>query len=247
VNDTKLIFGTMPIGNLDDSTYNLIDHIKNVDLIVVENDEGIKDIINHYKLSISGKIISISPKEFIQNGINNDTTGLVNSREKIHKEILEYISLNKTVLCLSDEGSAIVVDPFDAIRQIAISDKIKYKILPGPSAIIDSISYSKLYDGASFSFYGMIFYNKNKNSIYKIIKDSEYPSVLFYHHEIQKIFFKELLNNLGADKEVTILSNLTTNDEFIMDGTLSDIMNFVLTHKVSRATIVISGKKNHVI
>lgn len=242
MSDAKLIFGTMPIGNLDDSTYRLIDYIKNVDLIAVENDEAVKDIINHYKLSINGKIISISPKEFMQNGITNNRTGLVESREKIHKEILENVSLNKTVLCLSDEGSAIVVDPFDTIRQLAISRNIKYKILPGPSAIIDSISYSKLYNGISFSFYGMLFYNKNKTSIYETIKNSEHPSILFYHHEIQDIFFKELKHFVGSDREVTLLSNLTTGKELITDGTINDIIDFVGKNDVRQPTLVISGK-----
>jgi 16S rRNA (cytidine1402-2'-O)-methyltransferase len=242
VSDAKLIFGTMPIGNLDDSTYRLIDYIKNVDLIAAENEEVVRDIINHYNLSVNGKIISISPKQFMQNGITNNRTGLSESREQIHNKILEHVFLNKTVLCLSDEGSAIVVDPFDAIRQFAISRNIKYKILPGPSAIIDSISYSKLYNGISFSFYGMLFYNKNKTSIYETIKNSDHPSVLFYHHEIQDIFFKELKHFIGSDREVTLLSNLTTGKELIVDGTIDDIIGFLGKNDVRQPTLVVSGK-----
>lgn len=242
MNSAKLIFGTMPIGNLDDSTYRLIDHIKNVDLIAVENDEAINNIINHYGLSIIGKVVSISPKEFMQDGITNNRTGLVESREKIHNQIMEHISLNKTVLCLSDEGSAIVVDPFNEIRQLAISKGIPYGVLPGPSSVIESISYSKLYDGSGFSFYGMLFYNPNKLEIYKNIKESKQPSVIFYHHEIQGIFFKELSHFVGDDRQATLISNLTTPQEFILDGTISDIMEFVLNNDVRQPTLVIGGK-----
>ena len=243
MNDAKLIFGTMPIGNLDDLTYRLIDHIKNVDLIAVENDKTVKRIIDYYKLSISGKIISISPRHFMENGITNNRNGLVESQKKVNDEILEHISSNKTVLCLSDEGSAIVVDPFNAIKSLAISNNIKYKILPGPSAIIDSISYSKLYAGSSFSFYGMIFYNKNKINIYKKINDSEYPSILFYHQEIQYIFLKELKHFLGSDRQITLLSNLTTDSELIIDGTIDDIIDFVGKNNVGQPTLIIAGNE----
>lgn len=242
MSDAKLIFGTMPIGNFDDSTYSLINHIAKADIIAVENNETIKQLIEYYRLSIAGQIISISPRSFMQNGITNNKSGLIESFDKINNEILEHISLGKTVLCLSDEGSAIVVDPFDKIRQLAISSNIKYKILPGPSAVIDSVSYSKLYDGTSFSFYGMLFYNKNKINIYDAIKDSDYPSILFYHHEIQDIFLKELSHFVGLERSVTLLSNLTTEKELIIDGTISDIIDFVSKNDVKQPTLVVAGK-----
>ena len=244
MSNAKLIFGTMPIGNFDDSTYNLISHIAKADIIAVENDETIKELIEYYQLSISGQIISISPRSFMQNGVTSDKTGLSNSLDKINNEILEHISLSKTVLCLSDEGSAIVVDPFDSIRQMAISKGVKYKVLPGPSAVIDSLSYSKLYNGKSFAFYGMLFYYEDKKHTYKIIKDSICPSVVFYHHEIQDIFLKELSHFVGSERKATLLSNLTTDKELVVDGTISDIMEFVRKNNVQQPTLVIAGKEN---
>lgn len=243
MNNAKLIFGTMPIGNLKDLTYNLIDYIKTSDILAVENEEFIKEIIDYYRLDFNGKIISFSPKEFMQCGITHNPSGLWQRGDEILNKIFDSISLDKTVLCLSDEGSAIVQDPFDTIRREAITRDIKYRILPGPSSVIDSLCYSKFYNGCSFSFYGMTFYDENKKYIYENIKDSPYVSVLFYHHEIQEIFFKELLHNLGGDREATLLSNITTDREFIMDGTLTDIMNFVLNNNIQQPTLVISGKE----
>jgi 16S rRNA C1402 (ribose-2'-O) methylase RsmI len=242
VNNPKLVFGTMPIGNLDDLTYNLANHIKKAEILAVENEKTIKEIIDRYELNFSGEIISFSPKDFMTNGITHDLKGLKDMVEKIPDEVIKYVFLNKNVLCLSDEGSAIVQDPFDTTRQLAISKGIKYKILPGPSSIIDSLCYSRLYYGQSFSFYGMVFYDKNKKYIYENIKNSQYPSVIFYHHEIQDIFFKELLYHLGAEREITLLSNLTTENEFMMEGKLSNIMDFVLKNTIVQPTLVISGK-----
>jgi 16S rRNA (cytidine1402-2'-O)-methyltransferase len=242
MNKSNLVFGTMPIGNIVDSTYNLIDYIKNSDIIAVENKEPVQEIIDHYNLTIRGKIISISPKNFMTNGMTSDRLGLIESQRVINAEILDYINSGKVVLCLSDEGSPIVVDPFDKIRQLAIQENIKYKVLPGPSSVISSISCSKLYDGESFSFYGMIFYNPKKAEIYKSIKESLCPSVLFYHHEIQDIFFKELAHNVGLDREITLVSNLTTDKEFVLEGTVSDIIDFVSKNHVLQPTLIISGK-----
>jgi 16S rRNA (cytidine1402-2'-O)-methyltransferase len=242
VNDAKLIFGTMPIGDSDDSTYNLIQHIKDVDVVAVENEEKIKELIDYYKVSTDAKIVSISPKNFMDSGLVNDKSGLNNSLKSVHDNIFMSLDLNQSVLCLSDEGSAIVTDPFIYVRQLAIAKGIKYKVLPGPSAVIAAVSYSKLYAGSSFSFYGMLYFDPNKEYIYESIKNSRYTSVVFYHHEIQDAFLNELLSHVGSERKITLVSNVTSKDEIVKDGTLSDIIDFVSKNDVRQPTLVISGK-----
>lgn len=242
MSDAKLIFGTMPIGNLDDATYNLINYIKKSDVIAVENEEFINKLIDHYQISTEAEIISISPKNFMQDGLVENKSGLSNSLKIVVDQILSHIASGKVVLCVSDEGSPIVTDPFIYLRQLAIAAGIKYDVLPGPSAIIAAISHSKLYAGKSFSFYGMVFYDPDKEYIYDSIKESRYSSVLFYHHEIQEKFLKELIDRIGPDRKATLTSDLTSKDQKVLDGTLSDILEFVLKNDVRQPTLVIAGK-----
>jgi 16S rRNA (cytidine1402-2'-O)-methyltransferase len=242
VNDAKLIFGTMPIGDPDDSTYNLIQHINSVDVIAVENEEKIKELLDHYQISTSAKIVSISPKNFMDSGLVSDKPGLNNSLKSVHDDVFMCLDLNQRVLCLSDEGSAIVTDPFIYMRQLAIAKGIRYKVLPGPSAVIAAISYSKLYTGSSFSFYGMLYFDPNKEHIYENIKTNKHTSVVFYHHEIQDEFLSELLSHVGSERKVTLVSNVTSKDEVVTDGTLSDIIDFVSKNDIRQPTLVISGK-----
>lgn len=242
MNKTKLIFGTMPIGNFDDSTYNLIKYIKTADLIVIENEKVIKELTKYFNLSITAKIINMSTKNFLVNGTFINQNEYTENRYNIELEILNNINLNKTVLCLSDAGSAIISDPFDIIRRSAIEKNIKYKVLPGASAIISSLSCSKLYDGGPFHFYGMLFYNTNKINIYELIKNSPYPSVLFYHLEIQDVFLKELSHFIDPNRKITFAGNVTRIDEFIIESNINDIMNFVSKNEIEEATLIISGK-----
>lgn len=228
MSDKSLIFGTMPIGNLEDCTYNLIKNIEAADLIAVESERVIYKLISHYKLSVNAEIISMSPENLLK---------------KAYDTIIEYIVLGKKVLCLSDEGSSIITDPFNFLRRLADSLKINYKVLPGPSSLISAISYSKFYEGDSFSFYGMVFYDPDKNNIYKEIASNRYPSIIFYHHEIQEQFFNELKQYINGNKIVTLASNLTSSEEIILEGELDEIINFVNNNYVKQPTLVISGSK----
>ena len=49
-------------------------------------------------------------------------------------------------------------------------------------------------------------------------------------------------NKRGDNLKLPPLLNLNTQDEFMMEGKLSDIMDFVLKNSVEQPTIVISGK-----
>lgn len=224
----SLIFGTMPIGNLEDCTYNLIKNIENTDLIAVESEKVIYNLIDYYQLSVNAEIVSMSPENLLK---------------KAYDKIIDYIASGKKVLCLSDEGSSIITDPFNFLRRLADSVKIEYTVLPGPSALISAISYSKFYEGQSFSFYGMVFYDSDKNNIYEEIAKNKYPSIIFYHHEIQEPFFNELKQYINGDRIVTLASSLTSSEQIVLEGKLDEIVDFVNNNYVKQPTLVISGSK----
>jgi 16S rRNA (cytidine1402-2'-O)-methyltransferase len=231
MNKGKITFGTMPIGNIEDCTYNLIKNIKEADLIVVENIYFIESIIKYYNISIIAKIIDI---QSLKNKEDWKT---------IDDEVFNNILIGKNVLCLSDEGSAIIEDPFCQMRDLAILTETKYCILPGPSSITSAISYAKFYDGGPFLFYGMLFYNKNKNKIYKDLKNNKYPSIIFYHKEIQDLFLNEIKDFIDLNKEVSLMSNLTTEYELIKNGSFLEIVKFLEKNTVSQPILIISGQK----
>jgi len=238
VNKGELIFGTMPIGNVRDTTHSLIDSIKSADVIAVENKKPIVEIINHYGISTDAEIVSMFPSDFIGNRDNDISVSLKTFARA--EQILDLLSKGKKVLCVSDEGSAIVTDPF-GMKDFIVDAGYEVKILPGPSAIISALSYSKGYDGGSFSFHGMLFYDPNKSKKYQMIERSAYPSVIFYHHEIQEPFLKELADALGTERKATLLSSLTTKDEIIFTGSIGKIIDFVSKNDIQIPTIVVSG------
>ena len=245
MNNANLIFATMPIGNIDDASFNLINCLKKTEVLVVENDHIIDNIKKNYDIQLNIPIISLKSATFLNNGKFDSN---INHRKRLYRLtdlVIFYLKQNKLVTCISDEGSPLIVDPFMYIRDVAIVKNIKYKVLSGPSAIISSISNSKLYNGECFAFYGFIYYSNIKKELYKKIKENKYVSVIFCTEAIKKDTIDELIFYLGSDRNATILSNLTGENEFVFDGNLKEIREFLVKNNLELFTLVISGTILH--
>jgi 16S rRNA (cytidine1402-2'-O)-methyltransferase len=239
----KIIFLTSPIGDLGDTSYNLINYIKIADVLVVETLEKAKVLFEYYNLDVKADIIAINPVAFFEEKDDVVRQNLENNfLSDLKNQIMNYISEGKLVVCMSDSGSAIIQDPFNEIKNEVILKEIPYKITAGPSSIISSLEHSNLYGGESFMFFGMVYYDKNKDLIYKQITESSIVSVLFYHVEIKDAFFEELKNALGSERKVTLVSNVTSEEhQVIKEGTLIEIIDFTNQVICGEPTLIISG------
>lgn len=128
VNETggTLYVVATPIGNLDDLTFRAVKCLKEVHLIACEDTRRTARLLNH--LGIKKPLISCFE--------HNELARI--------DELLEKIAAGRDVALVSDAGTPTISDPGFALVRAAHERGIRVSPVPGPSALIASLSVSGL-------------------------------------------------------------------------------------------------------
>ena len=223
--ESGLYIVSTPIGNLKDITLRAIDILKKSDLILCEDTRVSKKLLSFYE--IKTKIIS--------NHKFNEKSNL--------QKVLNILKDDQIVSVISDAGTPAISDPGRLLISSCIEEKISIFPVPGPSAILASLSVS----GFSDQFYFHGFLPDKLNSIKKdfdFIKNINTSIVFFISaRKLSKIF--EVLKEYFADREILISREITKMHETFYRGRVSEIDNFNFNPK-GEVTIVISEKKDQI-
>ncbi len=221
--ESGLYIVSTPIGNLKDITLRAIDILKKSNLILCEDTRVSKKLLSFYE--IKTKIIS--------NHKFNEKSNL--------QKVLNILKDDQIVSVISDAGTPAISDPGRLLISSCIKEKISIFPVPGPSAILASLSVS----GFSDQFYFHGFLPDKLNSIKKdfdFIKNINTSIVFFISaRKLSKIF--EVLKEYFADREILISREITKMHETFYRGRVSEIDNFNFNPK-GEVTIVISEKKD---
>ena len=159
--ESGLYIVSTPIGNLKDITLRAIDILKKSNLILCEDTRVSKKLLSFYE--IKTKIIS--------NHKFNEKSNL--------QKVLNILKDDQIVSVISDAGTPAISDPGRLLISSCIEEKISIFPVPGPSAILASLSVS----GFSDQFYFHGFLPDKLNSIKKdfdFIKNIN-TSIVFFH------------------------------------------------------------------
>lgn len=197
-----------PIGNLEDVTFRAIRILKEVDTILCEDTRVTKKLLNHY--DIHKPAISY-----------NDHSGL----SKLEK-IADLLEEGKDLAVVSDAGTPGISDPgaqlVSYIRE-ALPETIIVPI-PGPSAFVTLLSASGILS-KEFVFLGFLPHKKGRETLFKEIRDSQYPVIVYESpHRVMKTL-DSLIKHM-PDKKVIIGRELTKKFEQIILGSPKDILDF---------------------
>ena len=223
--ESGLYIVSTPIGNLKDITLRDIDILKKSNLILCEDTRVSKKLLSFYE--IKTKIIS--------NHKFNEKSNL--------QKVLNILKDDQIVSVISDAGTPAISDPGRLLISSCIEEKISIFPVPGPSAILASLSVS----GFSDQFYFHGFLPDKLNSIKKdfdFIKNINTSIVFFISaRKLSKIF--EVLKEYFADREILISREITKMHETFYRGRVSEIDNFNFNPK-GEVTVVISEKKDQI-
>jgi len=228
---SKFIFGCMNIGNTKDSSINLIESIGSSGLIICENSRKFKIFLNKMYIKTNALIVEW-PHDIIDNYIPEYILDQYKNMEVL---INENINNNKNILILSDEGSSLLLDPGDYFFNFCLKNNIKYEIMPGPSAVMQSFLHNKIFSSYYSKFYFCGWFSNlshdEKIKIINIINNLDCPVIMFLwnHSLIEDLKF--LINN-NIDKKSTICINLTYPSEFVLTDSLSKIYNALLNNDI---------------
>ena len=208
-----------PIGNLKDITLRALDVLNKSDLILCEDTRVSKKLLSHYQ--INTKIISYHK---------------FNERKNLDK-IIEILKNDQIVSLISDAGTPAISDPGRLLVKQCVKEDISIIPIPGPSAIITSLSISGFSD--QFYFHGFLADTDNlikkEFEFFKNLKSS----IVFFISAKKLIKKFILLKEFFSDREILICRELTKLHESIYRGNVSEINNFKFNPK-GEVTVIIS-------
>lgn len=213
-----------PIGNLDELTQRAINILKEVEVIFCEDKRVTIKLLNHF--NIKTKLISLHQH---------------NENEKV-KEVIDYLSMNKSVAIVSDAGYPLISDPGYVIVQQAIKEGFSVVPISGSCAFINAIVASAITTDA-FSFFGFLPHNKNQ----KLQKLNEialiHHSLIFYESPYRILQTLTLINEVFKNPVVCVAKELTKLYEQFFRGKLNEVIEEIETSKIAGEYVIIVENK----
>ena len=229
----SVVFGCIHIGNSNDLSKTFFDTLDVSDLVVVENQYRWDAFCLENNINYTKKVLSINLsglKGKFLNELPNEIQGMFHeNRLAILDEVLAFYKDNKNILVLSDEGSAIVADSGEIVRNYCLENDIPFKVMSGPSAVINSVSMSNIIGPTSpFIFYGPMFSLEYLDDFLGKINNAPYNflGVAFLNQRTAKDVVGSVIDMFG-DLDGSLCVNLTMNTEKVIGKTLSDVFNYL--------------------
>ncbi|RQD76003.1 MAG: 16S rRNA (cytidine(1402)-2'-O)-methyltransferase [Candidatus Syntrophonatronum acetioxidans] len=195
-----------PLGNLKDITLRVLEVLKEVDLIAVEDTRRTVKLLNHYDI----KTPMISYHE--------------HNKESRGREIMECLQEGKKIALAADAGTPGISDPGYELIRDTIEKGIEVISLPGPCAAVTAVVVSG-FPIKRFAFYGFLS-NKKKDRKRELEGISqEDKTVVIYEapHRLLKTL-KELAEFM-ENREAALCRELTKVHEEVKRGTIKELIS----------------------
>jgi len=218
-----------PIGNLEDISLRALRVLKEVDLILCEDERVTKKLLARYQI----KTPTLS----------------YHQHSKIKKEeyIISLLKEGKNLALVSDAGTPGISDPGGKLIEKVIEtfgDQVKIIPVPGPCAITCAASVSG-FPMDKFLFLGFLPKKKKRKEVLKEIAESKYP-VIFYESPYRIIrTLKELSSlfvQIRENSRVVVCRELTKKFETIYRGKIDEVIEKIEKDKIKGEFVVIVGK-----
>ncbi len=198
-----------PIGNLKDITERALEVLKEVDLVLCEDQRRTKKLLNYYKIDI--------PTESYH----------FHSRLGKKKKIVRLLKEGKDLALVSDAGTPGVSDPGGKLIQFILEKRPETKIspIPGPSSILALASVSGFFMDR-FLFLGYPPKKNKRKSFFNEVADSDHP-VVFFEAKYRIIKTLKELKEAAGEKEVVVGRELTKKYETIYRGRLDEVIESI--------------------
>ncbi len=232
---TNIVFGALPIGNPYDISLNNIMHINNADILVIEHKQEFYAFIDKYnQINKNNNIPDINIKAELYEYSLEDGFEYCN---QLNKKLIN-LSINKKILCLSDEGSSLFLEPTNMLKHMCVENNKDFSVLSGPNSVISALTNS-IYNFTSFIFLGtfdtIVNNEYKKDKIIKIlninnIPESSFACVFLINGPQIKNGIEFLYNYFNNDWLIDFSINLTTKSETHFYGTIKDFYNLVINN-----------------
>jgi 16S rRNA (cytidine1402-2'-O)-methyltransferase len=224
----NIVFGTVPLGNPADTSFNLLRHLNAADIIVVETVSqfsrlisGLRDYFNRVQTGVQ-----IEPHATIYVYNLRDQRDHI---EHMNAFLLdEAFNKNKKILVVSDEGCSNFLDPGSFLKYYCIEKNIAYKTLPGPNSIIAAITSAHSPVGNfAFSIDTELLDEKEKEKYFSGLKNLSCPIIFTTNPETLKDSLVDFHKYFGNEYYAELFINLTRKNEKVIRGSSLEVLDYV--------------------
>ncbi len=210
-----------PIGNLKDITLRALEALKEAEVILCENVERTKKLLNFYK--IEGKILV----KYHQH-----------SKPKEIQKILNFLKEGKTLALVCDAGTPGISDPGGKLIEFLLKNfkenELKIVPVPGACAICTLLSVSGI-QVDRFLFLGFLPKKKKRKKFLERIFETKEP-VVFFESPFRILKTLKEINQISKQKKAEIFAivgkELTKFHEKIYRGSLERVIEEIEKDKV---------------
>ncbi len=196
----KLFICSTPIGNLGDTSFRLVETLKNSDLIIAEDTRTTLKLLARYDIR----------KQELQSYHDNSALQKTES-------IIEKIKNGKNVAIVSESGTPLISDPGYKIVKRCIDEQITVTVIPGPSAAVSALVASGL-PVDRFVFIGFL-PRQNQKIKKELEKLKNLPFTLIFYespNRLQKLL--EIILEILGNRKACIAREMTKIHEEYLRG-----------------------------
>ncbi len=213
-----------PIGNLEDITLRALRILREADLIACEDTRTSAHLLRAY--DIGTKVTSYHK-------FNEESKG---------EELIGRLLGGEDIALITDAGTPAISDPGESLVRKCLDCGITVTSVPGPSAVITALVLSGK-DTGSFAFEGFLPAGSRERKAVLERLSGEMRTIILYEapHRLMKTL-GILRDVLGADREVTLLRELTKKYETILRTTLGEAADGGAGEPRGEYVLVVAGK-----
>jgi len=191
-----------PVGNIKDITYRAVEILKEVDIILCEDTRVSRKLMQAY--DIDKKLISFHAH---------------NEHRQVDRWITE-LQNGVSIAQISDAGTPGISDPGFLLVRACHENDIVVTALPGATAFVPALVASGL-PCDRFHFEGFLPQKKGRQTRLKFIATLESTIVLYESpHRLIKCL-TQIIEHLGADREIAVCREISKMHEEVLRGTAS--------------------------
>lgn len=193
-----------PIGNLEDITLRALRILKEVDLIAAEDTRRTRKLLAHY--DVHTPLTSYFEHNKIVKG----------------KYLQDLLLAGKNIALVTDAGTPGISDPGEVIIRDSVLAMIKVVPIPGPTALIASLTVSGL-STSRFFFHG--FLPRKQGQKRKVLEElkEERSTLVFYESPYRVKETVKIMLEVFGPRQAVIVRELTKFYEEIKRGNLSEL------------------------
>ena len=214
-----------PIGNLEDLTFRAVKILRNVHFIAAENPQVTRQLLDHYAIETP-----------------------VTTYHQLNKEvktplILKRLQDGNHAALVCDAGTPVIADPGAFLISKALAAGIAVSSVPGASAILAALSSSGL-PADEFVFLGMFPQRPVARRRFAAAFGEEPRTAVFFISVTQLETALNLLHPILGKRRIVVANNLTTANEALLRGRVSDLLEELSRNPLKgEVTLIIEGSR----